>query len=174
MIKSAVPVNTKLPTITGTPQQGKELTEHNGEWTNNPTGYTYLWQQCDSSGANCTTISGATTQSYIPVAGDVGHTIRVQETASNSAGPSAPATSEPTAVIKQAVPVNTKLPTITGTAQQGEKLTEHNGEWTNSPTSFAYMAAVQQLRHRLHHDRRRHDPGIRPRGRRRGPHDQGR
>ncbi len=132
------PVNSTAPSITGTAQQGKELTEHNGEWTNNPTGFTYLWQQCDSSGANCTTISGATTQSYIPVAGDVGHTIRVQETASNSAGPSAPATSEPTAVVKQAVPVNTKLPTITGTPQQGEKLTEHNGEWTNSPTSFAY------------------------------------
>ena len=103
-----VPTNTKVPSITGTAQQGKELTEVHGEWTNNPTGFTYNWQQCDSSGANCTTISGATAQTYMPVAGDVGHTIRVEETASNSAGPSAPATSEPTAVVKPAVPENTK------------------------------------------------------------------
>ena len=136
VIKSAVPVNTKLPTITGTPQQGKKLTEHNGEWTNNPTGYTYKWLQCESSGNNCAAISGATTQAYTPVAADVGHTIRVEETASNSGGPGTPATSEPTAVIKQAVPVNTKLPTITGTAQQGKELNEVHGEWTNSPTGY--------------------------------------
>jgi len=87
LIKPEVPKNTKLPTITGTPQQAKELTEHNGEWTNSPTGYTYKWLQCNSSGAECTVISGATTQAYTPVAGDVGHTIRVEETASNSGGP---------------------------------------------------------------------------------------
>ena len=138
-VVTGVPANTKLPSITGTPQQGKELAEVHGEWTNSPTGYTYKWQQCDSSGNNCTTIAGATTQAYTPVAGDVGHTLRVQETASNSGGPGTPATSEPTTVIKPAVPVITKLPTITGIAQQGEKLTEHNGEWTNSPTGFAYQ-----------------------------------
>ena len=50
-------MNTKLPSITGTSQQGKELTEVHGEWTNSPTGYSYLWQQCDGSGNNCTTIA---------------------------------------------------------------------------------------------------------------------
>ena len=37
-----------------------------------------------------------------------------------------------------AVPVNTGAPTISSVAQQGQTLTEHNGSWTNSPTSFAY------------------------------------
>jgi len=35
-------------------------------------------------------------------------------------------------------PVNIDLPTITGTARQGEVLTAQNGTWENSPTEFRY------------------------------------
>ena len=70
---------------------------------------------------HCTPISGATAQSYTPVAGDVGHTIRVEETASNEGGPGTPATSEPTAVVKPALPENTKAPTITGDSRSRAK-----------------------------------------------------
>ena len=87
------PANTSPPTITGTAQQGQTLTEHNGSWTNEPTSFAYQWLQCDSLGNGCLPISGATGQTYVPVAGDVGHTIKVQETASNEAGAGTPATS---------------------------------------------------------------------------------
>src|SRR6202043_3629812 len=87
------------PTITGTAQQGQTLTEHHGVWTNEPTGFTYQWLQCDPTGANCVAIAGATAQTYVPVAGDVGHTIAVQETAANTGGSSAPASSSATAVV---------------------------------------------------------------------------
>ena len=159
MVKQAVPVNTKLPTITGTPQQGEELTEHNGEWTNSPTGYTYKWLQCESLGGGCLPdLRRRRRRTRTPVAGDVGHTIRVEETASNESGPGTPAISEPTAVIKSAVPVNTKLPTITGTPQQGKKLTEHNGEWTNNPTGYTYKwLAVRKLGQQLRRHLRRDD-----------------
>ena len=135
------PVNTALPTITGTAQQGQTLTEHNGTWTNEPTSFTYQWQRCDSSGANCSPITGATAQTYTLLEADVGHTIRVQETASNPGGAGTPAVSSPTGVVVAPVPVpvNTAPPTITGTAQQGQTLTEHNGAWENSPTSFTYQ-----------------------------------
>ncbi len=132
------PTNTSPPTITGTAQQGKTLTEHHGEWLNFPTGYSYQWLRCNSSGASCASISGATGEAYVPVAEDVGHELRVAETAFNGTGSSSPEDSEPTAVVVPPVPVDSKLPTITGTAQQAQTLTEHHGEWTNSPTGYTY------------------------------------
>ena len=36
-------------------------------------------------------------------------------------------------------PSNTSLPYISGTAKDGQLLTGHNGSWTGSPTSFAYV-----------------------------------
>ena len=133
------PVNTAPPTISGTMRQGQTLTESHGTWSNTPTGYSYQWQQCDSAGANCTTITGANAQTYVPVAGDVGHTLKVQETASNGGGPGSPATSAATTVILAPVPVNTAPPTISGTAKQGQTLTENHGTWNPTPTSYTYQ-----------------------------------
>src|SRR6202035_3806728 len=137
VVLAEAPKNTAVPTITGTAQQGQTLTEHNGTWTNSPTSFAYQWLQCE--GSTCVAISGAKSQTYVPVAGDVGHTIKVEETASNAGGPGSPATSIATAVVTPPVPVNSAVPTITGTAQRGQTLTEHNGTWTNSPTSFTYQ-----------------------------------
>lgn len=93
------PVNSLAPSIVGVPQQGQVLTESHGVWSNNPTNYSYRWQDCDSSGNNCAPIAAATSQTYKPTSTDVGHTIRVQETASNGGRSGQPATSEPTAPI---------------------------------------------------------------------------
>jgi Kelch motif protein/galactose oxidase-like protein len=132
------PSNTSLPTISGTATQGQTLTEAHGVWANSPTSYTYQWQDCDSSGASCSDISGATGQTYVLKATDAGHTIRVKETATNEGG-SATATSAQTAVVLPLAPSNTSPPTISGTATQGQTLTEAHGAWANSPTSYAYQ-----------------------------------
>ena len=115
------------------------MTEHHGEWTNSPTGYTYRWMRCSSTGTSCMAIGGATNQTYVPVAEDVGHELRVTETASNAGGSGSPAESKATAVVVPPVPVSSKVPTVTGTAQQGQMLTEHHGEWSNSPTGYTYQ-----------------------------------
>src|SRR5205085_433742 len=120
----APPASKTPPTISGTPQQGQTLTEAHGEWENSPASYTYQWLQCDSSGANCKAITGATNQSYIAAGGDIGHTLRVREAASNGGGTSSPATSEASALIKPAAPALLEAPKITGTAKQGETLEE--------------------------------------------------
>src|SRR5205807_980451 len=107
-----VPVNTSPPTIRGAAQRGRKLTESHGTWTNSPTSFAYQWQRCNAEGNSCAAISGATNQSSVLLAADLAHTIRVQETASNSAGPGSPATSAQTAVVLPPVPVNTSPPTI--------------------------------------------------------------
>jgi hypothetical protein len=82
----AAPTNTTLPSISGTVQQGLTLTANHGTWTASPTGYGYQWQDCDSQGNSCTNIPGATSQTYTPTSTDVGDTIAVTVTATNTGG----------------------------------------------------------------------------------------
>jgi hypothetical protein len=133
------PVDETVPTITGTPQQGQTLTEHNGTWSHEPTGYAYQWLQCDALGTGCMPILGAKAQTYAPTGADAGHTIAVQETASNAGGPGAAAVSASTAAVTASAPVNTGAPSVAGSAVQGQQLTGHNGSWSNEPTSFGYQ-----------------------------------
>jgi len=92
------PTNTVLPSVSGSAVEGERLTASNGIWTGSPSSYSYRWQDCDTSGESCSSISGASASSYRLVATDVGHTIRIVVTASNAGGATA-ATSAPTAVV---------------------------------------------------------------------------
>jgi hypothetical protein len=132
------PTNTALPAITGSAAQDQVLTAGRGSWTSRPTGYAYQWQRCDGSGASCAAVAGATGTSYTVVAADVGSTLRVQVTASNSGG-STTASSAATAVVAPPLPANTTLPAITGSAVQGQVLSASQGSWTGSPTGYGYQ-----------------------------------
>jgi hypothetical protein len=91
----APPLNTLLPSIGGNPYQGQTLTASNGTWIGDtPMSFSYQWQRDGT-----TKIASATTATYIPQAIDVGHTLTVTVTATNTAG-SVPATSAPTAVVQ--------------------------------------------------------------------------
>jgi hypothetical protein len=87
----------------GTTTDGQTLTASSGSWTGTaPISFAYAWQRCDTTGAACAPISGATASTYPLVTADVGHTIRVAVTASNKAG-AASATSAATIGIAAAV-----------------------------------------------------------------------
>jgi hypothetical protein len=131
------PVDIVAPGITGTAQQGHALTANHGVWTNSPTGYSYTWQDCNSSGASCSAISGATSSSYTLHASDVGKYVSVIVTASNAGG-SGTLTSASMGPVLPPAPVSSQAPAITGTAQQGKTLSVSNGTWNNAPTAYSY------------------------------------
>jgi hypothetical protein len=126
------------PVISGTTQQGHVLSVSNGTWDNNPTGFSYLWEDCDGSGNNCTAITGATSSSYTLKAADVGDTIVAQVTASNTGGKNSATSASVGPVLPPAPTPGATKPGITGIAQQGHTLTASPGTWNNTPTSFGY------------------------------------
>jgi hypothetical protein len=99
---------TVLPTITGQAVQGKTLSTTSGSWAGSPTSYVYRGQDCNSSGAGCTTVSGATSSSYVLASGDVGHTMRVVVSATNGGG-STSASSAQTAVVTKSQACTTTI-----------------------------------------------------------------
>ena len=138
------PVNTATPTISGAMIEGEVLSVTEGKWTGSPTSYTYQWQRCGTTGAGCTSVSGAIHSTYSLSSSDVGHTLRVVVKATNAGGTGS-ADSKLTSEVKEpsgpppAAPTNTSLPTISGTAVQGHVLSASVGSWTGSPTSYAYQ-----------------------------------
>ena len=57
-----------------------------GTWTANPLAFIYQWDDCNTSGKECSPIPGAVNQAYYPVAGDEGHTLVAKATAFNATG----------------------------------------------------------------------------------------
>jgi Disaggregatase related len=139
---STAPMNTSPPSISGSVRPGQTLTGAAGAWSGTtPIAYAYQWRRCDSTGAGCTDLSGATSQSYTLATADVGSTIRLVVTASNVAG-SSTATSAATGVVSATAvaPTNTAPPTISGTAQVGAPMTASPGAWSGtSPISYGYQ-----------------------------------
>ncbi len=96
----SAPVNTAAPTVASTvPIVGYGEVSSTGTWTNSPTSYSYQWKRCNSSGGECTNISGATSATYTPVEADAEHTLVAVVTATNAGG-STPASSAATSVVR--------------------------------------------------------------------------
>ena len=127
------PANTSLPAISGTARDGQAFSASTGTWSGYPApAYAYQWQSCNSVGEKCANISGATGSTYTLGHSDVGTTLRVTVTATNSAG-SVQATSNASAVVAALAPSNTKPPSISGEAREGQTLSATTGEWTGTP-----------------------------------------
>ena len=138
-VSGTAPVNSAAPTITGSAIEGQTLTVSVGTWTGStPMSRSYQWRRCDSAGTGCVDIPGAMATTYVLVAADVGHTIRVRETAANAHGQTS-GDSTPTTAVKGSAPVNATPPSISGTATEGQLLTVNAGLWSGStPTNRSY------------------------------------
>ena len=90
---SATNPATGSPAISGAPQVNEILTAGMGDIADAdnlpsgtfPSGYTFQWIRVDSSDSSETNISGATSQTYTPVADDVGNTLKVKATFTDGA-----------------------------------------------------------------------------------------
>ncbi len=137
------PLSSTLPTISGTLSVGGTATATTGSVGSGlgsaPLTFSFVWQRCDTTGNVCAAIAGVSGPTYIVASVDVGHTLRVVVTASNTAG-SASATSLATAVIGGLSPVNTVIPSIAGSPVIGQTLTASPGTWTGgSGITYAYQ-----------------------------------
>ena len=83
----------EIPTLSSTkPAVGTKISVNltsektPGTWTGSPLAFIYQWEDCNSSGKECSAIAGAVNQSYYPVAGDEGHTLVAKAIALNATG----------------------------------------------------------------------------------------
>jgi virginiamycin B lyase len=130
-----------LPQITGTPAPGATLTCAGATWAtwndlqpslgaNGFDGYAWL--------ANGAAISGATAQTYVPVAGNVGEQLTCR-VAATYALPDTTGVATSAPVTIGSPPVNSGEPSISGAAVAGKTLTENHGSWSGVPTAFGYQ-----------------------------------
>jgi glycosyl hydrolase family 26 len=137
----AAPTSKAPPTISGSAVVGQTLTASTGSWSGPVSSYAYQWLRCDAFGNSCSSVAGATSASYSPLAADVGSTVRVSVAASNRYGSSV-ATSSPTSAVAAAPivapPANTTLPAVSGSTVVGQTLSASTGSWNPGGTSYAY------------------------------------
>ena len=108
--------------MTGTGQQGKQLTGSTGIWSGSGViGYGYQWYRCDAAGAHCKSVHGATKPTYTLVAKDVGQTLGFAVHATDATGTAtAYASLVGPVAAADATLVPTAQPTIAGVASAGE------------------------------------------------------
>jgi len=140
VITTGPPRNKVLPAISGTAVDGEKLTASSGSWAGTePIEYSYQWQSCNSSGEDCSNVSGASGSSYTLGPSNVGSTLDVVVTAKNSVG-STSSTSHPTPVVAAKPPANTSPASITGIARDGQTLTASTGSWSGTPPlTYSYQ-----------------------------------
>ena len=132
------PWNMTPSAISGATIHGQALTTSSGSRSDSPTGRSYQWRQCDSSG---NTISGGTASSYTLTSSGVGHTMRAIVTATTSGGSTPAASGQTNSVASPApaAPSNTAMPTISGTTAQGQYVSTSSGSWSGSSTGYSYQ-----------------------------------
>ena len=136
IVLSNPPQNTTRPSVSGTARLAATMSAIPGVWTPAGASFAYQWQRSATGGY--TDIAGATASTYSPAAADLGHTLRVNVTASNPDGSVSAASDATSAVIGP--PKNLTAPAApSGTLQDASTLTADPGTWDTPGVSFAFQ-----------------------------------
>lgn len=120
------------PSISGSPVVGQTLSAIPGSWSPTPR-FSYQWL------ANNSAIRRATGATYVLTMADLGKTISVRITATQSGFTTTTATSPSTESVTAGLSfTSSPTPTISGTPAVGQTLTANQGSWTPEPT-FTYQ-----------------------------------
>ena len=138
------------PEITGTPQVGQTLTATDGDMADAdnlpsgtfPTGYTFQWVQVNSSNVE-TDISGATSSTYVPVAADVGNTLKVKVAFTDGGGAEERRASDATAAVMAATPTPTPSPGGTTYVSNLENSTNSSLEFGTAKQAQVFSTGAQ-------------------------------
>jgi hypothetical protein len=134
-----VPVASILPAVSGTPARAANLQATRGSWANDPTTLAYNWMRCDSAGDDCVVIPGATRTNYVLQVADVGSTVTVAVTATNTEG-STVVVAVPTAVVAAVLPQVAIVGAVYGTLQVPKTLQALRPTWhTTVDTRYGYQ-----------------------------------
>ena len=138
--KTSTLAATTQPPLAGDPIVGAAVTVQTAAWTATPSSTTYMWLRCNANGRACAAIAGQTAASYTLTTDDLGHTV-LAELAATAGAAKQTVMSLRSGVVRQAPgPVLTIAPTVTGTLQQGKKLTGFQGTWTSGGTiTYAFQ-----------------------------------
>jgi hypothetical protein len=134
------PRNTAAPIVTGSAVQGSKLIATAGNWNGSGTiGFTYQWYRCDTAGAHCSSIHGATVGTYKLAAQDISHTMGLTVNAKDSAGKASAYASlvGPVATAGASL-IATAQPAVSGSGATGKPVAVSSGTWSPAPTAYSY------------------------------------
>ena len=140
-VTAAGPLSSAPPVVAFVIQQGRQLTGAAGSWFGSGgIKYAYQWQRCDTAGAHCKSIRGATGRTYTLVGKDVGKTIGFGVRATDKTGTTKAYASlvGPVAGLHAKL-VSTGQPTVVGVPKDGQTLQVSAGSWSPTPTTIGYQ-----------------------------------
>ncbi|MBV8258950.1 MAG: hypothetical protein JO073_14145, partial [Actinobacteria bacterium] len=94
-----------------------------GTWSGSPTSFSYQWERCDATGANCIAITTATSPQYVLTPDDIGATISLLVTANGKGGQTSAATSVTPQIAAAAIPTAVQASAIAQAGAAGAVVT---------------------------------------------------
>lgn len=131
----------RLPAIDGAPQVGTALHGNLGTWAGTGSiAYSYQWESCSEPATHCSAIAGATSETYVPVAGEQGRYLRLAVTATDRYGPVTADSPSSAVVAAASAPAVETPPDVEGRTEEGQTLTADAGTWSAGSTpTYSYQ-----------------------------------